>query len=210
MVEHESHSSLAGIDFVNAVLESGDQVVHRLEQHIGQDRPFQMTPESLNQIEVGTIRRQPLDLDPLPVPVEPVVHGPGVVVAGVVADQSDLAAGVGPQQQDQEVDEVPAALGVPDHRGDLSRGVVHRPVHHLLFVFAWGRYTRLVADSCPHPGQERVLVDLGFVLEKEDFGRVPAERFFFKVFSSFWALSWARSSRLPLSVCFGRCRENCS
>ena len=102
----------------------------------------------------------------------------GVMKAGVVADQPDLPAGVGSQEQDQEGDEVPAALGVGDHRGDLARSVVHGAVHDLLLIFPRRGHARLVADLRPHPRQERMFMDFGFVLEEEDFGRVLAERFF--------------------------------
>ncbi len=64
MIKHESHSSFAGIDLAYASSKCRDQVVHRNEQDIGQDRPFQVAPESFDQIQVGTIRRQPLNLDP--------------------------------------------------------------------------------------------------------------------------------------------------
>jgi hypothetical protein len=210
MVKQESHSIPASIDGPDATLECGDQVVHRLEQHIGQDRPFQMTPETFDQIQIGTIRRQPADLDPSPMAVEPVVHGSGVVIAGVVADESDLSSRVGVKQRGQERDEVQTTLALGDHRGDSACGVVHGAIHHLLFVLPRGGHARLMANPRPHPGQEWMLVDFGFVLEDEGFGRVLAERFFFKVVSWFLAWAWARSSRLPSSECLGCCRENCS
>ena len=210
MVEHESHLISVAVDGSNAMDEGAHQIVDPGEQHIGQCSSLQVAPQPLDEIQIGTVRRQPVDFDPMPMTVQPILHGSGMVISGVVADQPNLASPIGPQERGQKSDEVQPALGIRHDGGDLSRGVVHRAIHSLLLVLSRGWNARLTTDPRPHPRQERVQVDFGFVLKEQRFGCVLAQRFFLRACSSVLALAWAFSSRFPWRVCLGRCRENCS
>lgn len=208
MIEHEAHLVPLGVYGSDPALEGVYEVVDIREQDVGNDCPFQMTPQAFDQVQIGAVRRKPIDLNPLPMTVQPVLHGAGMMIPRVVTHETNFPPRVSTNQHGQEREEVEPALGVGDRPRDLSRGVVHRAIHHLLLVLAWRGNTWLVPDPRPHPRQQRVRVDFGFVLEDERFGRVFAKRFFFKPESSFFASAWAFSSRLPLSVCLGRCTEN--
>jgi hypothetical protein len=210
MIEQEAHLIPLGVDGSNAAAEGGDQVVDAGEQHVGQDGSFQMAPQSFDQVQVGAIWRKPIHLDPTPVPVQPVADGSGLMVSGIITHQTDPATRIDAKQGGQERDELQAALGVADERGDLAGGIIHGSVDHFLSVLARRGHSGLVPDLGPHPRQMRVGVDFGFVGEDQGLGRVLAERFFFSAVNSFFARAWAFSSRLPFKVCLGRCRENCS
>src|SRR6185436_19955667 len=133
-----------------------------------------------------------------------------VMIASVVADQQNLAAVVYPQKRREKVNEAQPALGIADSSRDSSGGVVYRAMNDLLLVLARRRNAWLLTLGRPHTGQERMLVDFSFVAEDEGVGCISCAALFFKAFSEVWAAAWACSSRLPLSVCLDRWRENCS
>jgi len=209
-MEQEAEFVLAGVDGSDSGPKRTDKFRHAREERVGQHRAFQMAPQAFNQIQIGTVWRKPVDLDPPPVSVQPVEDGSSLVVSGVVADQSDLATRVDPKQSHQECNEFPTALFGRVGRRDAAGRIVDAAVDDALFVFPGRRHPWLMTDSGPHPRQMRVGVDFGFVGEDQGVGCVLAERFFFKTVSSFRARAWARSLRLPWSVCFGRWKENCS
>ena len=95
MIEHKAHFAAMAVDLADASAERGDQVVHRLEQHVGDDGAFQVAPQPLDQVQAWTVRRQPIDLDLVFVCDQPLLDGLGAVKAAVVADQTHFAAGVG-------------------------------------------------------------------------------------------------------------------
>jgi len=88
MVKHESHLVPMAVASADAATKGVDQVIHGDEQHIGQDRPFQVTPESFDQVQAGTIRRQPGDFELVSMAGQEGPHRLGVVRAGVVAGRS--------------------------------------------------------------------------------------------------------------------------
>ena len=210
VIENESQFTSVGVDKLDTALECGHQVIDGCEEDVGQGSSLEVAPQSFDQIQIGAVRRQPDHFDPAAVTFQPFMDSAGVVVAGVVADQQNLATVVGPQKGREKVDEAESALGIADPGRDSSGGIVHRAINDLLFVLARRRNAWLLTLWRPHAGQEGMLVDFRFVAEDEGVGCVLAERFFFKVFSDTWAASWACSSRLPLRVCLGRWRENCS
>src|SRR5262249_27628926 len=101
-----------------------------------------------------------------------------------------------------------AALGVGHRVGQLARAVVHTSIHDLFLVLARCRHLGLLADGRPHACQSGMAVNFHLVLEDQDEVGIVAHRFFFKVFSSFWAWAIAASLRLPFIVCLGRWYEN--
>ena len=94
MIEDEFHFVAMSIDAAHAAAEGRDQIIHRREQNIGQDRSFEMPPQPLNQIETWAVRWQPIDFDFVPVGVQPRPNRLGVVERAIVADQAHFAAAV--------------------------------------------------------------------------------------------------------------------
>ena len=207
MLEHEPHPFAMAIDASDAFAESGHEIIDRLEQHVGQDRAFDVSPKSFDQIEARAIRRQPEDGDLTPVSPEPFAHGLGVMEPAVVADQPDLPAGVHSNQCDEEFKEVLTTLGVGDRAGDLAGGVVYAAVDDLFFILAGSRDLGLLTDRSPHAGQRRMTVDLHLILKDQDFSRAGLSRLFFSRISCRRAFSYAASLRLPFMVCLGRWKE---
>jgi len=204
MIEHEPHLVAMTIEPRNAVTKGSDQIVQRSEQHVGQDRSFQVTPQSLDQIQARTIRRQPENRDLIAVRPQPFLDGLCVMEPTVVTDHTDLAASVDRDQYYQKRQEVRAALAGSDGVGDPAGRVVYASVDDLLLVFPGSGNLGLGADQSPHPGQGRMPMDLHLILEDQDLGRVRLCRPFFKRTSCRPALRYAGSSRLPFVVCLGR------
>lgn len=169
MVEHESHFVSMAVDPGDAVAKRGHQVIDRPEQHVGQDGSFQMAPQPFDQVETRAVRRQPEDGDLIGMLGQERPHRLRVMETSVVADEANLPAGIGSQQDDQERDEVPAALGVGHRVGDPAGGIVDTPVNDLLLVLARGRNLGLLADRRPHAGQRRMTVNLHLVLKDQNF-----------------------------------------
>ncbi len=88
MIENESHFAALPVDLSDASSECGHEVVHFVEQDVGQDGSFEMPPQSLDQIGMS---------------FEPSVDGLGVMKTAIVADQPDLAACVGIQTEVEPV-----------------------------------------------------------------------------------------------------------
>src|ERR1700733_9812416 len=94
VIEHESHAFALPVNSSDASLEGRLEIVQTVEEHVGNYRAFQMSPEPLDQIQAGRVRRQPTDLDPVALLRQPTLHGFGVMEAAIVADQADLASGI--------------------------------------------------------------------------------------------------------------------
>ena len=77
-------------------LESAYQVVDAGEQDVGNHGPLQVTPQTLDQIQIGAVRRESIDFDPMVVDVQPVLHRSRVMIPRVVAHQTNLASRVRP------------------------------------------------------------------------------------------------------------------
>lgn len=108
--EHEFHNVSPGIHGADAALERAHEISDAHEEDVGQGRSFEMAPESFNQVQVRTVRGQPMDFDASTMAVQPVLHGAGMVITRVVAHEPNPAARVGPQKQSQEGNEVEPAL----------------------------------------------------------------------------------------------------
>lgn len=204
MIEYEPHSVSMSVDSADSSAEGGDEIVHRFEQNIGQHGSFEMAPKPFDQVKIRAVRWQPEDGEAIGVLIQERPHCLGVMKTGVVANQANLSPRVAPQQDDQEGDEVPAALGVGHRINDAARSVIHTSVNHLLLVLSRRGDFRLSADRRPHARQRGVPMNLDLVLEDQGLCRVSLQRVFFKRRSRFAALSWAASLRLPLRVCLGR------
>ena len=112
MVEDETHFVSMTVDAKNASAKSRDEIVHRGKQDIGQHGAFEMSPETFDQVQARTIRRQPEDFDAVPVHFEPAPYRLGLMEPGIVADQTHLPSGIGRDQDAQEQQKVLSAFGL--------------------------------------------------------------------------------------------------
>ena len=189
MIVHETHSFLVPIDSRHTATEGGHQVLDVGEQHVGQHGSFQMAPQSLDQVQTRTVGRQPEDYEAMPVGLQPCLDRLRVMEPTVVADQSNLATGVGGHQSDQEAQELASALFVGHGVRHPSGGEIDASVHDLLFVLPWGGDFGLSAHGGPHPGERGMTMNLDLILEQQGFRRVATQGFFFKRTSCFLAFS---------------------
>jgi len=118
MIKHKSH--LVAADPGNALAKSSYQIRHSGKQHIGQDRAFEMSPESFNHIKSRTIWRQPERPNVVTMGFEPLPHRFGLMKPPVVADQPNLSASIGSYQNDQEGKKVLSTFGLGQRVGDLA------------------------------------------------------------------------------------------
>ncbi len=186
MFEHESHLIATAIDPRHAQLEGGHQVVECVVEHVRQDGAFEMSPQSLDQIETRTVWRQPIDSDLPAVLMQPLTYSLSVMKPAVVANQSDLATRISSQQCDQEYDEVGSRLRWGDRVGDPTGGVIDATIDHSLLVLSRCRNLRLRSDRCPDPTKGWMPMNFHFVLIDQDFRSVGTGRFFF-YYSSYTA-----------------------
>ena len=105
MIKYKSHLLAVTIDTGNTMSESSNQVFHRREQHIGQHRAFEVTPETFNQIQARTIRRQPENGDLIPMCSETLLNGLGMVKSPIVTNQTNPWPGISGQQGHQKKEE---------------------------------------------------------------------------------------------------------
>jgi len=189
MIEHESHAVAVAVDPGDSLAEGSHEVVHRLEEDVGQDRPFEMSPQPFNQVQARAVRRQPVDFEAIPMGFQPRVNRLCVMEPAVVADQTDLASVIGGDQGGQEGDKLRTAFLVRHRVGDPPGGEVDAAVDDLLFVLARGGNFRLDADRRPQARERRMTMNLDFILEDQGFRRVVFQRFFFKRESCFLAFS---------------------
>lgn len=96
VIKDESQFVSVDVGQLDAALEGGHEVIDGSEENIGQGDSLKVTPDQFDQIQIGAVRRQPDHFDPAAVTFEPVMHRLGVVVAGIVADQQNLAVVAGP------------------------------------------------------------------------------------------------------------------
>ena len=207
MVKYKSHLIAMAIDTTDAAAKGRHQVIQSAKQHVGQNGAFQVAPQTFDQVQVRTIRRQPENPKPVAMIRQIRFHGFGVMKAGVVAHQANLATRIGFQQNRQKGDKVPSALGVGHRMDNAAGGVIHTPVHDHFGVLSGRRNFGLASSPGPQPIQRRKPMQLGFILENQRFVRVVFRGVFFKRDSCLRAFSQAASSRLPLRVCLGRRKE---
>ena len=132
MLEDEVHFVSMAVDAGEAAAKRGDQIVHRDKQHVGQYRPFDMTPQPFDHVQARAIRRQPEDVDLVPMRSEPLPDSLGLMKPPIVTDQTNLSPGISGDQGHQKDKKVPAAFG-PGHRlNDLAALVIDPAIDHLL------------------------------------------------------------------------------
>jgi hypothetical protein len=204
VIKHETHSVAVSVNSADALAEGRFQFGKGLEQHVRQDCPFQMAPESLNQVQARTVRRQPVNCDSIGIGLEPFLDRSCVVEPAVIGHQANLAAGVRPDQGHKEEEKIHAAFAAGNCVGYLARRVINAAVHHLLLILTrcWDLW--LFPDSRPHPRQRRMPVNFDFVLEDESFRGILLQGFFFNRRNCSFAFAYAASSRFPFMVCLGR------
>ena len=87
MIEHETHSLLVTVDSLDPFAESLHQVIEGFIQDVRQDGSFQMSPQAFDQVQTGTVGRQPENFDAVSVGRQPLLHRLGVVESSIVAHQ---------------------------------------------------------------------------------------------------------------------------
>lgn len=168
------------------------EVVHVVEEHVGQHSSFEMSPQTLDEIQVRTVGRQPKDLDQIGIGFEPGMDGLGVMKAAIVADEPDLSPGVGGCQRNEKGQKIHAAFGSCNRKCDLARHIVHAAIDDLLLVLSWSWHAWLCSNWAPHPRQCWMAMNLHFVLKYQRFRRVLLYGFFLDA----PAASWQRRVRL--------------
>jgi len=111
VLEHKPHGVAFAIEALDSFVERGDQIVECPIEHIGQYRPFQVTPQPFNEIEARTVWREPVDPDLMTMFFQKRSDRVSVMKSTVVAHQADSPPLIGQQQCRQERDEVGTALG---------------------------------------------------------------------------------------------------
>ena len=141
------------------------QVLNCLEVVVMDCRAFQVTPESLDQVQIGCIRGVPDNRQTVPMVVHVLPHGLGMVDGAVVQEEVDvLSIGVEILEQPlQEVQELAAALLGRDHRRDLSGHGIQsaKDRHAAVLPGGWDNYS--LATRRPAAGEAGVEVELGLV-----------------------------------------------
>ena len=194
---------------VQVVQDASDGAVEfelRAVQNVGDVSPFHVTPEPLDQVEVGAVGRQPEDLQ-VPCDRRQVRKDLlGLMEPWAVADQNDLPSNAlgAFDEPDYQVIEAHTALRPTDVMNDLPRREVKGAVDHPLLVLTRTRHSGLNTPRGPYGSEIGVEMEFGFVLVPEFEGRAVLESPFFSSASRFWARRCAFSSRFPLSVCLGR------
>ncbi len=149
MVVHEAHFLSVSDQSADAALEGGNQIVRIRAQHVGRHGAFQVAPQAFDQVQAGTIGRQPVDRDLRAMLGRPGSYRLCGVEPAVVADRIDLLADVLFHEDRQKQQEFRAALRGRHGVGRPPGFVVHAAVHDLLLVFSRSRRFGLLADGGP-------------------------------------------------------------
>ena len=139
MVKNEAHFISSAIDPAYTSAKCGNQITHRLKQHIGQHSPFEVSPQPFDKVQTRTIRWQPEYLNETSVGPEPFPNRPCMVKSSVVAHQPDFSSSISFDQHNQKSQEVVSALGRSTRETEL---VEQWPEH---VVCAWIGNSKAVA-----------------------------------------------------------------
>lgn len=66
MIKHKFHLVAASIATSNTTVKSGYQILYAGKQHVSQHHAFKMIPQPFAQVQARTVRRQPEDVDLVP------------------------------------------------------------------------------------------------------------------------------------------------
>jgi hypothetical protein len=217
MVEDKIHFITMSIDTSNASAKSCHQVIHRSKQHSRQYGAFEMTPQSLYQVQTRTIWRQPVNFNLIPMCFKPSEYRLGLMETAVVADQSNFLAGICGYQHNQKHQKIQSTFGCGHGIRNLAGSVIYSAIHHLFFIFTWRWHFWLLTYQPPYPCQYWMEMNLRLILKDQSLFGIRLQCFFFKPMRSFLASRYAVSFLLPLSVCLGRwiekpfsCRSLCN
>lgn len=157
----------------------------RTVKHVGDVSSLDMPPQAFDQIEVGTVRRQPEDLQPARDRGQVSHHLLCFVEGGAVTDQDDPAPGLtgSLDQASYQVIETLKSLGAPDLINDLPRREVKGTVDNPLLVLTRTLHSRLPTSRGPYGSEVGVEVELRFVLIPEFVGGSCLESPFFRASS---------------------------
>ncbi len=106
VVKYEAYAIAVSITMADAFAECRCLVVKGFEQDVGQNCSFQMAPQSLDQVQIRTVRRQQVDCDPIGVGLEPLLDCTCMVKPSIVAHHANFATGIRLDQGDQEDKEI--------------------------------------------------------------------------------------------------------
>jgi len=202
------------VGFGGELLEHRLDVVPELfevaEQHVGQSRAFEVTPEHLNQVQFGAVMRQPNGVNVRLGLVEVAVDDAGVMWIASIQHQDDpasgpLGAGEESVQKNAKSPRGLPRLGVMQERPST---VAHSSEHRQFAILPRRPHATLFPARHPGPRQVGMKVKLGFVGKPEFELRFEANRPFFKRSRRRCMARKAFSLRLPLRVCLGRRKTN--
>lgn len=194
------------VDRAEDCIDSLVQLELRAIQDVGDASALHVTPEPLDQVEIGRVGWEPEDLQVLGHCRQVGEHLLGFVECRAVADQHDLSPGLlGPLDQSlYQVMEAQTAFRFADVVDNLACGEVKGTVDHPLLVLTRTRNTRLATSGGPDRCEVGVEMELRFILVPEFVRTFVLESLFFSSARRFCARRCSFSSLLPLSVCLGR------
>lgn len=167
------------------------QVFDSFEVVVVDGRVFEMAPETLDQVEIRSIRSVPDDRESIPVGLEERLHGLGVMDGTVVQEEVNVfPIGIDVLQKPvQEIEELGTAFPVGDQRGHFAGHRVQRTEDRHATVLACRRDLHPLATLVPAARQAGIQVELGFVDIRESTTTGAGLRFFKADF--FWRLARA-------------------
>jgi len=158
--------------------QGGEECVDAAKESIVRPGLARMLPQPFRGIQFRRVGRQLMDLQPMPVGLEPVPYIGVFVVGGVVLNQNGPLAAIAPRELFEEA-EIAArvedsVLPIVESRAPEFDG----PENLHAFALAGNRYFRRATDAAPGGVQGRVLPEAGFVGENQR--PVPRPGFFLR------------------------------
>src|SRR5215213_6445209 len=123
---------------------------------------LEVTPDTLHQIQLRSVRWQPERSHPLVMGQPPPLGDLALVIADVVQDHHHRSIGEGGHQVIKEGDEGFPVLAPTDLPDDLPRSVVQRPEDRALPILP-RRVLQPAPSSLPHLCQPGVAVNLALI-----------------------------------------------
>lgn len=184
MSEHKAHCVAIAVERGDSLVECRDKVVQSSVENIRQDRAFQVSPQSFDQIQARAVRWQPVDPNLVAVFLKKFLNRLGVMKPAVVANHQNSSPGVRREQRRQKDDELGSTFRHCHGVRQLGSLIVHSAIDDLLFVLSGGGNLRLFSTRRPGSGEGRVSVDFDFVLVDQHLASIRPQRLFLRISSS--------------------------
>src|SRR5215207_1690585 len=128
---------------------------------------LEVTPDTLHQIQLRSVRWQPERSHPLVMGQPPPLGDLALVIADIVQDHHQRSIGECGHQVIKEGDEGFPVLARTDLPDDLTRSVVQRPEDRALPILPCRRDLQPAPSSLPHLCQPGVAVNLALIEEDQ-------------------------------------------